>query len=291
MKFQVIHQHRSKYPVAMMCRVLEVSPSGYYAWVSRPESKREREDRALTVEITAEFKAAKGRYGSPRIVKALRKKGRRVSRRRTARIMRRQGLVARPRKRRVRTTDSKHTRRIAPNLLARNFSIDAPNKVWMGDITYIATLAGRMYLAVVLDLYSRKVVGWALASHMRDDLVLEALDMALRRRGPVRGVMHHSDRGSQYASDESQKLLAANGMLCSMSRKGDCWDNAVVESFFATLKKELIYRHSWPTMAGVIAAIEQYVDRFYNSRRRHSSLGYVSPLEFEVAASRLMLAA
>ena len=279
MKFAVIRLHREAFSVAMMCRLLGVSASGFHAWAARPEPQRTRDDRALTVAVKAAFARAKGRYGSPRILRELRSEGRRSSRRRIARIMRTEGLVARPRKRRVRTTDSKHTRRIAPNLLARNFSVDAPNKVWMGDITYVATPDGWSYLAVVLDLYSRKVIGWALAEHIRDDLVLEALDMARRRRGNVRGVMHHTDRGSQYASDNYLAALQARGFVASMSRKGDCWDNAVVESFFATLKTEL--GEAFDDQTSARSEIGDYIDRFYNFQRLHSSLGYVSPADYE----------
>jgi len=280
MKFRTIQQQRKAYPVAMMCRLLAVSTSGYYAWTSRPESRRAREDRALAVEIRAEFARSKGRYGSPRIVQALRRRGRRVGRRRTARIMRQEGLVARPRRRRPRPASSRASSRAAPNLLTRNFSVDAPNKVWMSDITYIATRSGWVYLAVVLDLYSRRVVGWSLAGHMRQELALEALDMAIRRRGPGRGVLHHSDRGSQYASDDYLRALASRGFVASMSRKGDCWDNAVCESFFATLKTELGARFDDEEHART--QISEYIEDFYNYRRLHSSLGYASPAEYEI---------
>lgn len=204
-RFAVVRMHRGKVSVAMMCRLLDVSTSGFHAWAARPESQRARGDRALTVATKAAFAGAKGRYGSPRILRELRSKGRWSSRRRIARIMRVEGLVALPRKRRTRTTDSKHTRRIAPNLLARNFSVDAPNKVWMGDITYVGTPDGWLYQAVVLDPYARNVIGWAPADHMRDDLVIEALGMAQRRRGNVRGVMHHTDRGSQLELNGSSQ--------------------------------------------------------------------------------------
>ena len=280
MKFALIQKCEQEFAVAMMCRLLEVSASGYYAWAARPESRRARNDRALTIEIRAEFARSKGRYGSPRIHRTLQSQHRNLGRRRTAKIMRQEGLVARPRRGRPKTTDSKHTRRIAPNLLKRNFTTTAANEAWVGDITYIATFSGRMYLAVLLDLFSRKVVGWALASHMRDELVLEALNMAVLRRRPGRGVTHHTDRGSQYASDDYLAALDAHGFVPSMSRKADCWDNAVAESFFASLKTEL--GDTFESHSDARARIGEYIEDFYNCQRLHSSIGYVSPVHYEL---------
>jgi len=280
MRFAVVHECREDFSVAMMCRLLEVSESGYYAWAARPESNRARSDRALAVEVRAEFARSKGRYGSPRMQRALRSSHPNLGRRRTAKIMRREGLVVRPRRGRPKTTDSKHTRRIAPNLLKRNFTTTAANEAWVGDITYIATFSGRMYLAVLLDLFSRKVVGWALANHMRDELVLEALEMAVRRRRPSPGVTHHTDRGSQYASDNYLAALSAGGFAPSMSRKADCWDNAVAESFFASLKTEL--GDTFESASDARARIRGYIEDFYNCQRLHSSIGYVSPVHYEL---------
>lgn len=275
----MIETHRDQHPVAMMCAALGVSQSGYYAWRSRPESDRAVEDHKLAAVIRSSFNKKRGRYGSPRMTRELRAAGHNVGRRRTARLMRQEGLVARPRRRRVKTTDSSTTVRIAPNLLARHFTVGKPNRVWAGDITYLASFAGRLYLAVVMDLHRRRVVGWALACHMRDELPLEALSMAVRTRRPAPGLIHHSDRGSQYASDDYLAELERHAMRPSMSRKGDCWDNAVVESFFATLKTEL--GSTFADLAHATAAITEYV-HFYNYERMHSTLGYVSPVVAEL---------
>lgn len=291
MKFRFVRAWTGHFPVAWMCRRLGISTSGYYASLKRPESEHARGDRRLAVKIRASHQASGGVYGSPRIYRDLKAEGEKVSRKRIARVMRENGISGELPKPSRRTTDSNHKLPVAENLVARDFNPKVPNKTWATDITYVRTWEGWLYVAVVLDLFSRRVVGWAAADHMRTELVLDALRMALRERQPGPGIVYHSDRGSQYASEESQKLLEANGMICSMSRKGDCWDNAVVESFFATLKKELIYRHSWPTRARVVKAIGEYLDRFYNSRRRHSSLGYVSPMEYELRASNMLFAA
>lgn len=291
MKFRFVKAWTGHFPVAWMCRRLGISTSGYYASLNREESEHARRDRQLAVKIRALHHASDGVYGSPRIYRDLKADGEKVARKRVARVMRENGLSGELPKRSRRTTDSNHKLPVAENLVARNFNPEAPNKLWAADISYVHTWEGWLYIAVVLDLFSRRVVGWAAADHMRTELVLKALKMALGERCPGPGVVYHSDRGSQYASDDSQKLIEANGMVCSMSRKGDCWDNAVVESFFATLKKELIYRHSWPSRRLAIEAIGRYIERFYNSRRRHSSLGYVSPMEYELCASSKLLAA
>ncbi len=280
-----------------MCRRLEVSSSGFYRrWGKREATvaavpPRLRRDRQLATLIRAIHAANKGVYGSPRIYRELKTMGEAVSRKRVARIMREHGLTGEAPRRFQRTTDSKHTLPIADNLVARNFNPDAPNRVWAADITYVRTWAGWLYLAVVIDLFSRRVVGWAIADHMRKELVLSALTMAFDARRPEPGLVHHSDRGSQYASHAHRDALDEHGAICSMSRKGNCWDNAVVESFFGTLKQELLYRHAWPTKQTAIDAIGDYIERFYNTRRLHSSLGYISPLEYEMGTARLALAA
>jgi len=284
----VIEKHRGSLPIAMMCRALAVSVSGYYASRSRPEPERATKKRRLTLLVRGVFKRKKGRYGSPRVTRELRTRGHQVGRATVAKIMRQEHLVARPRPRRVKTTDSSTTTRIAPNLLARNFTTDAVNLVWATDITYLATFAGRLYLAVVVDLFARRVVGWAIAPHMRTELVLEALRSAVRSRRPPAGLIHHSDRGSQYASDEYLAELTLHNMKPSMSRKGDCWDNAVVESFFATFKTEL--GRTFASLQHAQQATSEYVD-FYNYERIHSSIGYVSPVAAELNPEPAALAA
>jgi len=277
----VIEAEKDNYSVAMMCRQLRVSRSGYYAWATRKPSLRKQQDEQLVVEITTAHETSRGSYGSPRIVRDLKERGFHVGRRRVARLMRDNGITGHAPRRFRRTTDSKHSLGVADNVLNREFEVDAPNKVWATDITYIRTWQGWMYLAVVVDLFSRRVVGWSMATHMRTGLVLGALQMALGRRSPRQDLLHHSDRGSQYASHRYRKELLQRGITCSMSRKADCWDNAVVESFFATLKKELIHRRPWPSIREARTAIAEYVEVFYNRKRRHSTLGYVSPVEFE----------
>ena len=277
----MIEAEKGKYSVSMMCRQLRVSRSGYYAWATRKPSLRKQQDEQLVVEIKTAHEASRGSYGSPRIVRDLKERGFRVGRRRVARLMRDNGITGHAPKRFRRTTDSKHGFEVADNVLNREFEVDAPDKVWATDITYIRTWQGWMYLAVVVDLFSRRVVGWSMATHMRTGLVLGALQMALGRRSPRLDLLAHSDRGSQYASHRYRQELQQRGITCSMSRKADCWDNAVVESFFATLKKELIHRRPWPSIRAARTAIAEYVEVFYNRKRRHSTLGYVSPAEFE----------
>ena len=281
MKFAAIHQQSADFGVAWMCRVLGVSRSGYYASLSREPSSRRREDLRLAPRIAATFHRSRCTYGSPRIRRELREDGLHVGRRRIARLMRDQGLIARRRKRFRRTTDSSHDHPIAPNLLNRCFERKRPNQAWVADITYVRTWSGWLYVAVIIDLYSRRVVGWAATPHLRTDLALAALGRAIRQRKPPAGLVHHSDRGSQYASREYRRLLARHGIESSMSRKGNCWDNAVAESFFSTLKTELIHRCSFATRAEAVEAIGGYVDGFYNPIRKHSTVGYVSPVEYE----------
>jgi transposase InsO family protein len=259
--------------------VLKVRTSGYYAWRGREESPRAKEDRRLAVEVAAAFKQYKGRYGSPRIHRELH-----VCRHRVARLMREQRLCARPRRRFCKTTDSNHAWKTPGNLLGRNFEVPEPDRVWAGDVTYIPTQEGWLYLAVLLDLYSRKVVGWSMSTHNDEALTLAALQMALDQRQPEPGLLHHSDRGTTYASGTYQDVLAQNDIISSMSRKGDCWDNAVVESFFSTLDIECANRLVFPSRAIARREITDYILGFYNPTRLHSYLGYMSPMEFERAA-------
>ena len=282
MRFRFIEAEKADYPIRLLCRCLEVSRSGYYAWRERPVSAHTEQDARLKVEIAASHSASRRTYGSPRIIHDLREEGHRVSRKRVARLMRELGLEGR-RKRRFRaTTDSKHSFPVAPNLLMRDFDIDAPNTAWVTDITYIATLEGWLYLAVILDLFSRRVVGYAMSDRIDRALVLEALREALVRRPGVCDLVHHSDRGSQYASHDYREALDRAEITCSMSRRGNCWDNAVAESFFGTLKMELLYELPLQTRSATRNAVADYIEVFYNVRRRHSSLDYLSPVEFEL---------
>jgi len=283
-KFEFIEAEKAHFPVDFMCQQLGVSRSGYYAWKERPESARHKADRALAEEVAAVHQESRGRYGSPRVHAELRARGRRVSRKRVARLMGQQRLAARKRRRFVQTTDSRHAQPVAPNLLERNFSPGQPNCTWATDITYVWTRQGWLYLAVVMDLFSRMIVGWAMSEHIDRHLVLNALDMALKGRQPAQGLLHHSDRGSQYASADYQQALAARGIQCSMSRKGNCWDNAVAESFFSSLKMELVHGADFATHEQARTALFEYIEVFYNRQRRHSSLGYVSPVDFELAS-------
>ena len=281
MRFAFIATEKACYPVALMCGVLHVSRSGYYAWGRRPAARHRLEDQRLAVEVAAIFGESHGRYGSPRVHAELRERGQRTGRKRVARLMREGGMRAREPRRFRCTTDSRHKMAITQNLLARRFTVLAPNTGWATDITYLWTLEGWLYLAVILDLFSRRVVGWSLEQRLERKVALEALEMALRDRNPPRGLLHHSDRGSQYASQEYRALLARHGIVSSMSRKGNCWDNAVAESFFASLKTELVYQSRWRTRAEARSAIFEYIELFYNRQRRHSALGYLSPVEFE----------
>jgi transposase InsO family protein len=282
-KFAFIAVEKACFPVRCLCRTLGVSRAGFYAWQERAPSPRARADERLGLEITAIHAESRQRYGSPRIHAELGDRGYRTGRKRVARLMRRQGLAARRRRRFRVTTDSHHPFPIAPNVLARQFARAAPDTAWVTDITYIyiPTGEGWLYLAVILDLCSRVVVGWAMSERITRELTLDALDMALVQRRPLHGLLHHSDRGSQYASGDYQQALADEGIVCSMSRRGNCWHNAVAESFFATLKVELVYATTWETRAAARGALFEYIEVFYNGQRRHSSLGYLSPRAFE----------
>jgi transposase InsO family protein len=278
----LIAAEKACYPVALLCRVLKVSRSGFYAWRRRPVSAHALKDQGLKLEVAAIHAQSRGRYGSPRVHAELRAHGQRIARKRVARLMRAAGLRARAPRRYRCTTDSKHAMAIKGNLLARRFAVAAPNRCWVSDITYLWTLEGWLYLAVIVDLYSRRVVGWSISEGLERQLVLDALRMALRERQPGAGLLHHSDRGSQYASREYQSLLGDYGIVSSMSRSGNCWDNAVAESFFATLKLELVYQARWRTRAEARSAIFEYLELFYNRQRRHSVLGYLCPNDFEL---------
>ncbi len=284
MRFEFIHAEKALFPVAALCRVLSVSPQGYYAWAKRGPSTRTREDEALRVVVRAIHQRSRGTYGSPRVHRELRRREP-IGRNRIARLMREEGLYGRRPPRFRRTTDSNHDRPVARNMLSRDFTATEPDRKWVGDITYVWTGEGWLYLAVLIDLFSRRVVGWAVAEHMRASLCIEALKMALGRRRPPAELVHHSDRGSQYASEPYQALLEAAGAQCSMSRRGNCYDNAVAESFFATLKKELIHRYRWLERRDAARAIGEYIEIFYNNHRLHSSIGYTSPAEFEALNS------
>jgi transposase InsO family protein len=279
------------FPIALMCRVLGVSVSGFYAWRKRPMPERAKVDARLAVEVAASHKRSRGRYGSPRVHADLRAGGVRVGRKRVERLMREQGLQARRRRRFKKTTDSAHGQPIAPNVLERDFETSAPNEVWVTDVTYVWTDEGWLYLAAIIDLFARRVVGWGASESNDTTLALVALSMASSRRKPPRGLVHHSDRGSPYASDEYRRALTKLGVVASMSRKGDCWDNAVAESFFATLKAELVDDADYATRAAAIASIGDYIESFYNRERRHSHLGYVSPVEYELKTEVASLAA
>ena len=267
-----------------MCRVLEVAASGYYAWETRSApSARAIADERLLLNIRRSHRASDETYGAPRVLRDLRDDGLRVGQKRIARLMRRAGLVGRRPRSFVRTTDSNHAHPTAPNLLARQFDVNAVaiNRVWVSDITYVPTHEGWLYLAIVLDLASRRVIGWAMRASLETELALAALRMALAARQAAPGLIHHSDRGVQYAGHEYQSLLAVHGFQPSMSRRGDCWDNAVAESFFATLELELIARHTWRTRKEARLSIFTYIETWYNRKRRHSTLGYVSPITYE----------
>lgn len=281
MKFALIDVEKTKFPVAFMCRELEVSASGYYAWCGRGPSQHAKDDEELAAAIVEFHAASRKTYGSPRIHEDLKDAGHKVSRKRVVRLMQEQGVAARRKKRFRRTTDSTHSFPVAENLLEREFYVDEPNRIWVTDITYVWTREGWLYLAAIVDLYSRAVVGWAMSETIDRNLCLNALTMAVVARRPKPGLVHHSDRGSQYASGDYRRALDDNKMICSMSRKGDCWDNAVAESFWSTIKAELIHGVDFPTRAAAQQAIFEYIEVFYNRRRRHSTIDYRTPAQQE----------
>ena len=293
-KYAVIAAHRAEFSVRLMCRVVEVSVSGFYAACGREVSARTRADEGLLVHVRASFAKHRKRYGSPRVHQHLRQTGTRVSSKRVARLMREDGLVARPKKRFVVTTDSAHAQPVAENTLARDFAVAparAVNTTWVSDITYLPTDAGWVYLAIVLDLASRRVVGWATSTRLETALPLLALQRAFATRQAPDGLLHHADRGSQYASAEYQAYLAAHGGIVSMSRRGNCWDNAVAESFFATLEWELLADEHFGSHGAIHRALVEFIDSWYNHERLHSSLGYRTPAAFEQDLPRTTRAA
>jgi transposase InsO family protein len=280
--FARIDAEKDKWPIELQCDALGVSRSGYYAWRGRPEPARAKEDKKLVAEIKAAHKVGRGAYGSPRVYRELRANGRQVGRKRVERLMQQEGISARRKRRFRRTTDSNHPDPIAPNILDRTFDVELPNTAWVTDVTYVWTHEGWLYLAAILDLFSRRVVGWATSANNDRALALDALARATATRKPAVGLLHHSDRGSVYASGDYGDALTAIGAVKSMSRKGNCWDNAVAESFFATIKGEMLDHEQYESRAEANSAIGDYIEAFYNTRRRHSSIGYVSPIEFEM---------
>lgn len=281
MRYQAIKDHASRFKVSLMCRALRVSRAGYYDWRDRAESTRAQHNRRLLVAIRASHTRSQRNYGSPRVAHDLRESGERCSDNRVARLMRLHGIRAKRVKKWRATTQSRHGLPVAHNTLNRQFTVSAPNQVWASDISYLWTAEGWMYLAVVLDLYSRAVVGWSMQPHLTTELALDALRMALLRRRPGPGVLHHSDRGVQYAAADYQSLLAEHAIGCSMSRKGNCWDNACVESFFSSLKLERVYHCQYQTRDEAKQDVFEWIEVIYNRQRRHSSLGYRSPAQFE----------
>ena len=280
-RYRFIHAERANYPITLLCRVLDVARSAYYAWARRGVSARATADKEMTARIAAVHARSRRTYGAPRVHAALRAQGVRCARKRVARLMRAAGLVGCHRRRRTRTTVADPAHPPAPNLVARDFAVSRPNCLWLGDITYLPTHEGWLYLAVLLDAHSRRVVGWAMADHLRSQLTLDALAMALRARRPGAGLVHHTDRGSQYTAAAYQEVLAARGLICSMSRSGDCYDNAMAESFFATLKAELADAGTWPTRAAARTAIFEWLEVWYNRQRCHSALAYRAPVAHE----------
>ena len=281
MKYAFIREHSQDHSVVRLCHALEVSTSGYYDWRDRPESAWSLQNRALATKISVFHKASRGIYGSPRIHRDLVESGEVVGENRVAKLMRENAIQSRMARKFVITTDSKHTLKPAPDRLKRAFDVDTPNQVWVSDTTFIPTRQGWLYLAVVLELYSRHVVGWAMGDRNNARLVQDALTMAVWRRGKVDSVIVHSDQGSTYASSDYQRLLKENKLLCSMSRKGECLDNAVAESFFGTLKTELVEHEDYRSKDDAKRSLFEYIEVFYNRRRRHSYLGYISPVEYE----------
>jgi putative transposase len=284
MSYAFVAEHQREYPVERLCHALGVSVSGYYAWRQREPSQHQQTDGELLTEICTIHQASRGLYGSPRVHAALRRQGRACSRKRVARLMRQAGLFSRRRWRhRVRTTDSQHTRPVAPNVLLRDFSAHAPNQKWVGDILGFWTSEGWLYLAALLDTFSRRIVGWAMSPYRDEALVTGALHLALGQRLPDVPLIHHTDRGSQYTATEYLALLQTHGIIVSMSRQGDPYDNAMMESFFSTLRAECIELQPFPTRAAARLVVFEYIEVFYNRLRLHSALGYSSPADYEAA--------
>mgnify|MGYP000244649838 FL=1 len=281
MKFQLIDAKKAALPIERMCPLLNVSVSGYYAWKHRGPSRRQLDDMVFLAHIRAHFTASNGTYGSPRMHVDLCEDGLQIGRHRVARLMRDNALKANQKRRFKKTTDSNQGSVIAANLLDQDFTCEHPDQKWGVDISYVWTMEGWLYLAIVLDFFSRRIVGWALSNRLKKDLALSALRRAIAVRTPAAGLIHHSDRGSQYCSDDYLRLLKDQGMIPSMSGKGNCYDNAMVETVFKTIKSELVWRTSFQSRRQAEIAIGQYIDGFYNPRRRHSALGYKPPIVFE----------
>ena len=285
MRFAFIEEHRCHIPAERLCAIMNVTPRGFRAWRSRPVSQRQRGDLVVLAHIREQHRLSLGSYGRPRMTAEPKELGLNVGHRRVGRLMRQNGIsVVRTRKYKA-TTDSNHSFNIAPNLLGRDFTAYEPNQKWAGDISYIWTREGWLYLAVILDLHSRRLVGWAVGNRLKRDLAITTLDMVIALRRPPAGCMHHTDRGSQYCSHDYQKRLCQHGFKVSMSGTGNCYDNAAVETFFKTIKAELIWRHTWQTRRQAEAAIFEYINGFYNPRRRHSTLEGKSPIQFERKAA------
>jgi len=291
MTYQIIDAKKAEHKILVSCKLMGVSPSGYFAWKKRGcERRRLCRDRVALAHVRERFSLSGETYGAPRVWHDLREDGIGIGRNRIARLMRENDLKAHQKRRFKKTTDSKHKGRIAPNLLAQDFSADGPDQKWASDISYVWTAEGWLYLALVLDLFSRRIIGFAMSSRMKKGLAIAALRKALMIRQPGKGLIHHSDRGSQYASDEYQRLLGSNGMVQSMSGKGNCYDNAMVETVFKTIKSELVWRYSWQSRFEAECAIARYIDGFYNPIRRHSALVYQSPINFEATCKSETLA-
>ena len=283
-----IKKHKNEFPVVMMCRLLGVSTSRYYAWLMAPKSPRKMEDEKLTTKIVEVHEKSRRLYGSPRIHAVLNQGGEKCGRNRVIKLMKQAKICSRvKRKFKVTTTDSKHNLPVAANLLEREFRREKKDRAWVQDITYVSTGEGWLFLAVVIDLYSRKVVGFSMQDNMKKQLVLDALDMAIKSRKPESGMIVHSDRGSQYCSELFQSKIRGNEMMCSMSGKGDCWDNAVAESFFHSLKTECVYLNHYRTREEAKKSIFEYIEVFYNRQRLHSTLGFLSPVEYEEKFGRV----
>lgn len=286
MIFEFIAKHRAIWPVSWMCDALGVSRSGFFAWLNRPPSARARSDEAVGASVRRSFLASDRTYGARRVWRDVLEEGFSCGLHRIERLMRGQALRARPRRRRLPSdTGQRQAAAIAPNVLDRVFEAPAPNQKWVADFTYIWTAEGWLYVAIVIDLYSRRVVGWSMKADMTAQLVTDALMMALWRRGRPQELLHHSDQGSQYTSDQFQRLMDASGVVCSMSRSGNCWDNAAMESFFSSLKTERTARKTYRTRDEAKADVFDYIERFYNAKRRHSTIGYLSPVAFEEQAA------
>lgn len=284
MKFQFIKENSSNFTIDTMCRIFKVSRSGYYDWKDRPASNREESNVALLAEIKLVFNDSKNRYGYRKVYRQLKQDGIECSENRVSSLMHKNKLYSKVKKKFKATTNSKHNFPVADNILDRQFTVESPNTHWVGDISYIWTNEGWVYLATVIDLYSRKIVGWSVRDRMTSELVEDAFLKAIWSRKPNKGLIFHSDRGSQYAGHMFQKLLKSYYVICSMSRKGNCWDNAVAESFFKIIKSELVYHCKYDTRDEAKESIFEYIEAFYNSKRLHSSIGYLSPMKFEMAA-------